>query len=189
MLNSTAGAELIREATGRPCTRQNLEKLCKTGRLPKSCVSLSPVRVDGDLLLAEYRANVDTRQANTINPGPAKTKPVPAEAAVDQAKEALRRQVAALPADAIPELNESRARKEHYQAELAMLEVGIKQKELVPASDVKAEAFALARSVRDGMLRVADRLAPLLAATTDARETHRLLTEEIRVALRGLADG
>lgn len=94
-----------------------------------------------------------------------------------------------LPEDAIPNLNESRARREHYQAEKARLEALQGRGELVPAADVRAEAFALARSVRDGMLRVADRLAPLLAATNDARETHRLLTDEIRIALRGLADG
>lgn len=101
----------------------------------------------------------------------------------------LRNLIQGLPEDQIPDLNDSRARREHYLAEKARLEAMRGREELVPASDVKAEAFALARSVRDGMLRVADRLAPLLAATTDARETHRLLTEEIRVALRGLADG
>ena len=45
------GAELIREQTGRSCTRQNLEKLCKQGRLQRSCVSHSPVRVLADLLV------------------------------------------------------------------------------------------------------------------------------------------
>jgi hypothetical protein len=39
------GAELIRTTTGRSCTRQNLEKLCKQGKLPRSCVSQAPVRV------------------------------------------------------------------------------------------------------------------------------------------------
>lgn len=107
-------------------------------------------------------------------------------ATTDQQLQAL---IQGLPEDQIPDLNDSRARREHYLAEKARLEALRGREELVPAADVKAEAFALARSVRDGMLRVADRLAPMLAATTDARETHRLLTEEIRVALRGLADG
>jgi hypothetical protein len=94
-----------------------------------------------------------------------------------------------LPEDQIPQLNESRARREHYQAEKARLEALQGRGELVPAADVRAEAFACARGVRDALLGLADRLAPMLAATTDARECHRLLTEEHRVALRGLADG
>jgi len=188
VLNSAAGAELIREATGRPCTRQNLEKLCRAGRLPKSCVSLNPIRVDGDLLLAEYRANVDPRQANTINPGPgiAKTQPVPAEAAVAQAKQALRRQVESLPAAAIPDFNKSRARKEHYQAELAELELGIKQKELVPATDVKIEAARLARQVRDLLLLIPSRTAAMVATMQDPEDVRALLQGEIEAALRGL---
>jgi hypothetical protein len=32
-------------------------------------------------------------------------------------------------------------------------------------------------------------MAPQLAATADVRECHQLLTDEIRVALRGLSDG
>lgn len=94
-----------------------------------------------------------------------------------------------LPEDKIPDLNDSRARREHYLAEKARMEALQGRDELVPADQVKAEAFALARAVRDGMLGIADRLAPQLAATTDARQVHILMTDEIRVALRGLADG
>lgn len=100
--------------------------------------------------------------------------------------EQLRAYIQGLPEDRIPDLNDSRARREHYLAEKARLEALQGRGELVPADDVKKEAFALARAVRDGMLGIADRLAPLLAATTDARQVHQLLDQEIRVALRGL---
>lgn len=101
----------------------------------------------------------------------------------------LRAFIQGLPEDQIPDLNDSRARREHYLAEKARLEALQGRNELVPAADVKTEAFARARAVRDALLGLADRLAPILAATTDARECHRLITEEHRVALRGLADG
>jgi hypothetical protein len=91
--------------------------------------------------------------------------------------------------EAIPDLNESRARREHYQAEQAKLAALQGRGELVPVAEVKAQAFALARSVRDGLMGIPDRLAPMLAATQDARQVHHLLSEEIRVALRVLADG
>lgn len=87
-----------------------------------------------------------------------------------------------------PPLAISKQVKAAYEAKLTELEYKERSGEMVPANQVKAEAFALARALRDGLMRVADRLAPTLAATADARQVHHLLTEEIRVALRGLGD-
>lgn len=101
----------------------------------------------------------------------------------------LRKFIEGLPEDQIPDLNESRARREHYQAEKAKLEALQGRGELLPADQVRNEAFALAQAVRDAFLTLPDRLAPQLAATMDARVAHQLLTAEIGVALRGLADG
>ena len=101
----------------------------------------------------------------------------------------LRQQVAGLPDDEIPELNESRARREHYQAELAKLEVDLKRKELVPAVDVQKEAFALGRSVREALANLADRLSYQLAGETDPARIHAVLTDEHRSALVELSNG
>lgn len=96
--------------------------------------------------------------------------------------------VDALPEDAIPALDRSRSRREHYAAELARLEVMQRRGELVPVVEVRAEAFNLARSIRDALLALPDRVAPMLAATSDTAQCHRLLGEELRVALRGLSE-
>ena len=101
----------------------------------------------------------------------------------------LRQQVAGLPDDEIPELNESRARREHYQAELAKLEVDLKRKELVPAVDVQRESFALGRSVREALANLADRLSYQLAGETDPVRIHAVLTDEHRAALVELSNG
>ena len=101
----------------------------------------------------------------------------------------LRQQVAGLPDDEIPELNESRARREHYQAELAKLEVDLKRKELVSAVDVQKEAFALGRSVREALANLADRLSYQLAGETDPVRIHAVLTDEHRAALVELSNG
>ena len=101
----------------------------------------------------------------------------------------LQQLIDSLPEDDIPDLNQSRARREHYQAERARLDALQGRGELVPAADVRREAFALARQVRDALMGIPDRLAPQLAAAQDSRVCHHLLSEEIRVALRGLADG
>ena len=101
----------------------------------------------------------------------------------------VRAYIEALPEDAIPDLNESRARREHYQAEQAKLAALQGRGELVPVAEVRKQAFSLARGVRDGLMGIPDRVAPMLAATQDAAQVHRLLSEEIRVALRVRADG
>jgi len=43
--------------------------------------------------------------------------------------------------------------------------------------------------VRDSLLTLPDRLTAQLVSTTDYRECHTLLSDELRVALRSLADG
>ena len=146
---------------------------------------------NGKQLLDLDKAN-ELWEKNTVQKPPprmsgrARQAQAPAEPPSDQQ---LRAFIQGLPEDQIPDLNDSRARREHYLAEKAKLEALQGRAELLPADQVKKEAFALARAVRDGMLGIADRLAPLLAATTEARQVHQLLDQEIRVALRGLADG
>ena len=88
-----------------------------------------------------------------------------------------------------PSLAISKQVKAAYEAKLTELDYKERSGEMGATREMKAEAFACARAVRDALLSLADRLAPQLAATTDARECHRLLTEEHRIALRGLADG
>lgn len=100
----------------------------------------------------------------------------------------LKAAINALPDDAIPELNESRARREHYQAELAKLQVAQQRKELVPADEVKKEAFQIGRSVREALANLADRLSHQLAGETDPVVIHQLLSDEHRDALLSLVE-
>jgi hypothetical protein len=100
----------------------------------------------------------------------------------------LRARVDALPDDAIPELNESRARREHYQAELSKLQVAQQRRELVPAEEVKKDAFQIGRSVREALSNLADRLSHQLAGETDPAVIHQLLSDEHRDALLSLVE-
>jgi hypothetical protein len=177
-LNSAKAADLIQSQTGRRCSRQNLEKLCRAGRLPNSCISLKPIRINPETLVEEYLHNVDTRQQTAVaGPAPAKRKPAD-----------LKKEIDSIPDDEIPALHESRARREHYLAEKARLEVSQQRGELVSAADVKAAAFKKGRTVRDSIMAIPDRLAAQLAGITDPRQVHTLLSEELRVALRSLID-
>ena len=152
----------------------------------KSRIAAAVVEKDGkrwldrDMALELWRKNTLKNNAAKVDePDPVKPR---------DARE-LRQQVAGLPDDESPELNESRARREHYQAELAKLEVDLKRKELVPAVDVQKEAFALGRSVREALANLADRLSYQLAGETDPVRIHAVLTDEHRAALVELSNG
>lgn len=85
-------------------------------------------------------------------------------------------------------LARNRAVREAYEARLKKLDWEQKSGLLVEADAVKSEAFKMARSVRDAMLNIPDRLAAEIAAETDQFKVHQRLEEEIRKALEGLGD-
>jgi hypothetical protein len=123
--------------------------------------------LDRDLALELWRKNTKaTHNAKVSQPDPIEPR-TPVE---------LRKAIDRLPDDAIPELNESRARREHYQAELAKLQVAQQRKELVPADEVKKQAFQI------------DRLSHQLAGETDPAVIHQLLSDEHRDALLALVE-
>jgi len=125
LLSAGKGAELIRSGTARSCTRQNLEKLCKQGKLPRSTASTTPVRVRADLLVEEYLANVDQRQAVRDKPG-IKDTSAPPRPPDDK-----------LPDDELPAYTISQQRKAFEQANLLELERKQKEGALLDREDVE----------------------------------------------------
>jgi len=154
----------------------------------KSRIAAAVVEQDGKRWLDRDMA-LELWNRNTLKNNNAKVSEAdPIEAVPRDAKE-LKRRVNGLPDDAIPDLNESRARREHYQAELAKLQVTQQRGELVPVDQVKKEAFAMGRSVREALANLADRLSHQLAGETDPARIHQVLSDEHRAALVELADG
>jgi phage terminase Nu1 subunit (DNA packaging protein) len=88
----------------------------------------------------------------------------------------------------IPTFNESRAKSEHFRAELARLDLEVKEDQLVEVARVQREAFTAARAVRDALGNIPDRVSNQLAAESDPVVIHQTLTEEIRKALETLTD-
>lgn len=82
----------------------------------------------------------------------------------------------------------SRAAREAYLARLAKLDFEQKSGKLVDADEVRAQIFALGRRVRDTLLGIPDRLAPVLAGQADAAAIHRIMSEEILASLSELSD-
>ncbi len=82
----------------------------------------------------------------------------------------------------------ARAVREHYQARLAKLEYEEKVGSLVSKDEVKIAAFNKGRILRDGMLNLADRIAPMVAAENDAARCHEIISTEVRKVLEEFAD-
>ena len=59
----------------------------------------------------------------------------------------------------IPSFNESRAKSEHFRAELARLDLETKEQQLVEVARVQREAFTAARAVRDALGNIPDRVS------------------------------
>ena len=139
--------------------------------------------LDRDLAIELWDKNTKaTHNSKVRRADPIEDAPLPRDAAE------LKRRVEGLPDDAIPDLNESRARREHYQAELAKLQVTQQRGELVAAEEVKKEAFKVGRSVREALANLADRLSHQLAGEIDPVVIHQVLTQEHRAALVELCD-
>ena len=83
---------------------------------------------------------------------------------------------------------ESRALLTKYKAELARLEIEETQGKLLDRSSVESTAFDTARRVRDSILNIPDRIAPVLAAETDQLEIRKILSDELRKSLEELSN-
>ena len=88
----------------------------------------------------------------------------------------------------IPSFNESRAKSEHFRAELARIDLELKEEKLCEVDKVQRQAFSMARSVRDALNSIPDRVANQFAAETDSVVIHKVLSDELRKALERLTD-
>jgi hypothetical protein len=176
LLNATAGAALIHSATGRSCTRQNLDKLCKQGKLPRSTASLGPLRVRADLLVEEYIANVDQRQAVRDKPG---VKAAPVTATAPPPPDGT------LPDEELPSYTISQQRKAFEQANLLELERRQKEGQLLEREDVERAWANTAGRVKSRILATASAIKQRIPHL-DPEEVE-IIKELLREALFELA--
>lgn len=178
LLNSGKGAELIREQTGRACSRQNLEALCRKGKLPESCVSLRPIRVKAETLVREYLSRVDERQD-------VRTRPGISQSVLDRAPDSVPARRTA--DDELPPYTESQARKAFEQANLLELERKQKEGLLLPVDQVEkvwANSITIAKTK---LLAVPSRLRQRIPHLT--LEEIAIAEALIRESLEELASG
>jgi hypothetical protein len=171
ILTAGKGAELIRTKTGRSCTRQNLENLCKKGRLPHSTVSAAPVRVIAELLVAEYMSSVDPRQSVRERPGIAQAvldaeppRPAPPRPATPPP--------VPVPPDELPDYTESKKKTEYEKGLILELERKQKEGTLLDREEVE-------RSWANAIGRVKSRI--LATASAAKQRIPHLDPEEVEI--------
>jgi hypothetical protein len=167
-------------ARSRGCSPAAVTTAIKSGRIKAAVVTK-----DGKELLDFDKAN-DLWARNT------QQQPPPTQAATTPANppsnKDLRTFIEGLPEDEIPDLNLSRARREHYSAERERIGALRDRDEVGSLSEVRTRAAKLARQVRDLLLIIPSRNAARLAAMSDPEDVRALLEEEIEGALKGLKD-
>jgi hypothetical protein len=183
-------------AERRGCRPQYINKLVRGGRIELHDGKINPREADAALASMKRVGRVVPAKRATQKPAKAKKsaakkqqrrhspgRPVsqpPAAAALEQANDPK-------PGSATARLTQSRARGEHYKAELARIEFERMSRILIPADEVlKAEQQKNA-NVRTRFRRLARSVAPLLARLTQPAEIELTLGEEIDRLLRELA--
>jgi hypothetical protein len=145
-------------ARHRGCSKEAVGKAIRQGRIPVgSGGRIDPVAAD-----VAWDRNTSPRPPAARAPGSPAPNGLPIAAA-------------GLPVD----LTEARTMHEYAKAQLAELELGERQGQLVAVADMRDAAFRATRSARDLILSVADRLGEVLAGIADANEVRRLLLEEL----------
>ena len=89
----------------------------------------------------------------------------------------------------VPEYQESRARFEAARAALTELQVQEKRGTLIEAAAVRAEFAKQLASIRDGLLNIPARLAPLVAAESAVGKVQTMIDAELRAVLAQLVEG
>jgi hypothetical protein len=167
-----------------------------------SDAAVSTARKDGRIKAAEVivggKVMIDSEKADELwerntkrrrgGPSP-KPRNEPEPPVAMPTDEQLLNLVMRLPEDAIPPIIESEARKEHYLAEKHKIAALQARNEVGSIKAMEREAFALAKSVREGMLGIIPRISADLAALMDPFEIEQRLEAEMLTALRVLADG
>jgi hypothetical protein len=138
-------------------------------------ITLIDGKIDPVVADAQWQAN--TRQRVSINDeiGP------------------LRTQAAAAPAPAsappagsfgyVPDYQESRARREAAEAELAELKLAEEQGDLIRTDAVRSSYSRRAAGLREAIMQIPARLSPVLAAESDPAKIHDHLQAELRLVL------
>ena len=84
---------------------------------------------------------------------------------------------------------EARRRNELAKAKLGELQLAELQGELVRADEIAKAAYNKGKMIKDSLLNIPDRIAPIVAAESNLDLVHKSLTLEIRQTIQDIIDG
>jgi len=87
-----------------------------------------------------------------------------------------------------PSLAQSKAVEAAYKAKTARLDYLERTGELVPVESVRREAFERGRNIREAIMSVPSRVAADVFAAETIADAEQIIENELRNALRGLAE-
>ncbi|BBO75780.1 hypothetical protein DSCW_31970 [Desulfosarcina widdelii] len=155
-------------------SRQRVSVLIQTGQISAAAITKKGkwTLIDPDMADDDLRRNLDPSKSVAVIPESEMRETIQAAGLGDQD----------------PDYARSRALNEHYKAALKKLEYDAKSGDLIPRSEVEKDAFECARTTRDAMLNIPNRLAAVLSAESDQKKVETILRVEIRNALTALAE-
>jgi|SRR5580692_11338069 hypothetical protein len=157
-----------------------------------SAMAVSKAAKAGRITLVDGKVDVATADRDwpsNTNPGQMAFKPAPPAVAAegqgtqepgDDEGQATQTEEEKKAQTSTGQYGQARAVREMYNARLAKIEFEKETGILVNADAVRVAAFNAARTARDSLLSMPDRLSPVLAGESNQFEVHRLLSEEIR---------
>lgn len=184
MTVAMAGLSQRGYARHRGVTHRAVQKAIKAGRItPNPDGTIDPQHAD-----AQWKANTDPAGpvANGRDPVVIPRVSVPPSAPPPRRIEAAAEGGQLAPTGGYLA---SRAVREAYRARREKLTFERESAAVVSVEDVRAGAVATGRRIREHLLTLPDRLAPLMAAINDPAECHRMITEEVARALDELNEG
>lgn len=157
-----------------------VSKAVREGRISTVTNKKGVKQIDPDVADREWAENTDPMMQRVHKTDPSALAPAPLSDAELEAPDAD---------DEEPVLFKAKAKKEHYLAKHAKLKYEQAAGELVEAETVKRQAMELARTLRESILGIPDRIAGELAGETDPHRVHVLLSKELHQALEELSRG
>lgn len=142
----------------RGCAPSAITRAIKEGRIRETSGRIDPETADREWA-RHSRARADSRAPS--KPSPDSAPPLSAdEEAIDYHK--------------------ARARREHFGAKLAEIEVDKASAALVERSTVESAVFEAFRALRDRIMAAPRRCAPTVAPLSDLREIEAIFADELR---------
>jgi hypothetical protein len=171
------GVSLRAYARMRGCSLPAVQKAIKSKRitlLPDG--SIDPERANQEWERNTLSGTAPTRTQATPRGGSAKATVPPAPPVVPQPASAM--------SDPVGQYLRSRAVNETFKAKISQLEYEERSRKLIPATRASEYAAMFSAIVKDALLSMPDRLAPMLAAVDNEKTIHRMLLAEVTAVLK-----